>query len=83
MVSRVVANEKLMEETLVAATIIASLSLPTVMMAKEAINRSYETTLSEGVQYERRLFHSTFGTADQKEGMSAFLEKRLPSFRNL
>ncbi|HJV75521.1 MAG TPA: enoyl-CoA hydratase [Noviherbaspirillum sp.] len=83
LVSRVVPNEKLMEEALAAATTIASMSLPTVMMAKESINRAYETTLSEGVQYERRLFHSTFGTEDQKEGMQAFLEKRLPSFRNL
>jgi enoyl-CoA hydratase len=54
-----------------------------VMMIKESINRAYETTLSEGVQFERRLFHSTFATADQKEGMAAFVEKRLPSFHNL
>lgn len=83
LVSRVVPNEKLMEEALAAATTIASMSLPAVMMAKESINRAYETTLAEGVQYERRLFHSTFGTEDQKEGMKAFIEKRLPSFRNL
>lgn len=83
LVSRVVPNEKLMEEALAAATVIASMSLPAVMMAKESINRAYETTLAEGVHYERRLFHSTFGTEDQKEGMKAFIEKRLPSFRNL
>lgn len=83
LVSRVVPADKLMEEALAAATTIASMSLPAVMMVKEAINRAYETTLAEGVQYERRLFHSTFGTEDQKEGMKAFLEKRLPSFRNL
>jgi enoyl-CoA hydratase len=72
-----------MEEVLAAAKTIASMSLPVVMMIKESINRAYETTLSEGVQFERRLFHSTFATADQKEGMAAFVEKRLPSFRNL
>ena len=53
------------------------------MMIKESINRAYESTLAEGVQYERRLFHSTFATEDQKEGMRAFVEKRLPNFRNL
>ena len=83
LVSRVVPNDKLMDEAIAAATAIAGMSLPTVMMVKEAINRAYETTLAEGVQYERRLFHSTFGTEDQKEGMKAFIEKRLPSFRNL
>lgn len=83
LVSRIVAAEKLVEESLAAATTIASMSLPIVMMVKESVNRAYETTLSEGVQYERRLFHSTFATEDQKEGMKAFVEKRLPSFRNL
>ncbi|CAN5201678.1 enoyl-CoA hydratase [soil metagenome] len=83
LVSRVVPNDKLIEEALAAATTIAGMSLPIVMMIKESVNRAYETTLSEGVQYERRLFHSTFATADQKEGMAAFLEKRLPSFRNV
>ena len=83
LVSRIVPNDKLMDEAIAAATAIAGMSLPTVMMVKEAINRAYETTLAEGVQYERRLFHSTFGTEDQKEGMKAFIEKRLPSFRNL
>jgi enoyl-CoA hydratase len=83
LVSRVVPADKLIEETLAAATIIAGMSLPSVMMIKEAVNRAYETTLSEGVLHERRLFHSTFATEDQKEGMKAFVEKRLPSFRNL
>jgi enoyl-CoA hydratase len=83
LVSRVVPADKLMEEALAAAATIASMSLPVVMMIKESINRAYETTLSEGVQFERRMFHSTFGTEDQKEGMAAFMEKRLPRFKNL
>lgn len=83
LVSRVVPAERVLDEALDAAATIASMSLPIVMMVKESVNRAYETTLAEGVQYERRLFHSTFGTEDQKEGMKAFLEKRLPSFRNL
>lgn len=82
LVSRIVPADKLMEETLAAAEIIAAMSLPTVMMIKESVNRAYETTLSEGVLFERRLFHSTFATEDQKEGMQAFLEKRQPSFKN-
>lgn len=83
LVSRVVPADKLLDEVLSAATAIASMSQPMVMMIKESIGRAYETTLAEGIQYERRLFHSTFATDDQKEGMKAFLEKRLPSFRNL
>ena len=83
LISRIVAPEKLLEEALAAAATIAGMSLPIGMMVKESINRAYETTLSEGVQYERRMFHSTFGTEDQKEGMKAFLEKRLPMFRNV
>ena len=83
LVSRIVPTDKLMEEAMAAAATIADMSLPTVMMVKESINRAYETTLAEGVQFERRLFHGTFGTEDQKEGMKAFIEKRLPSFRNL
>ena len=58
------------------------MSLPIVMMTKETINRSYETTLAEGIRFERRLFHSMFATADQKEGMAAFVEKRKPKFEN-
>ncbi len=83
LVSRVVPVDKLMEEALAAATTIASMSLPIAMMIKESINRAYEVPLTEGVRTERRMFHSSFGTEDQKEGMKAFLEKRLPSFRNL
>jgi enoyl-CoA hydratase len=83
LVSRVVAVEKLVDEAMSAAKTIASMSLPVVMMIKESINRAYETTLAEGGQFERRLFHATFATEDQKEGMKAFLEKRLPTFRNV
>jgi enoyl-CoA hydratase len=83
LVSRIVAADKLMEETLAAAATIASMSLPMVMMVKESVNRAYEVTLAEGIQYERRMFHSTFGTEDQKEGMIAFIEKRSPNFRNV
>ena len=80
LVSRVVPADKLMDETLSAAAAICALSLPSVMMAKEAINRAFEAPLAEGVRFERRLFHSLFGTVDQKEGMAAFLEKRKPAF---
>lgn len=83
LVSRVVPADKLLEEALEAATLIAAMSLPSVMMIKEAVNRAYESSLADGVQFERRLFHSTFATEDQKEGMKAFLEKRLPNFRGL
>lgn len=83
LVSRVVAVDRLIDEAMSAAKTIASMSLPVVMMIKESINRAYETTLAEGVQFERRLFHATFATEDQKEGMKAFLEKRLPTFRNV
>lgn len=83
LVSRIVPTERLMEEALAAAATISAMSSPIVMMIKESVNRAYESTLKEGVQYERRLFHSTFATEDQKEGMKAFVEKRLPSFRNL
>lgn len=83
LVSRVVAADKLVDEAMAVAATIAGMSLPVIMMIKESVNRAYETTLSEGIQFERRMFHSTFATEDQKEGMKAFLEKRLPSFRNL
>ena len=82
LVSRVVPAERVLEEALEAATVIAAYSLPSVMMAKESINRTYETTLNEGVLFERRVFHSMFATDDQKEGMNAFVEKRQPRFRN-
>jgi enoyl-CoA hydratase len=83
LVSRVVPADKLMEEAMSAASTIADMSLPAMMMIKESINRAYETTLTEGVRFERRMFHSTFATEDQKEGMAAFIEKRLPRFRNV
>ena len=82
LVSRVVPLDKLMEETLKAAEKIAASSLPVVMMIKESVNRAFETSLSEGVLFERRLFHSQFALEDQKEGMAAFVEKRKPSFKN-
>jgi enoyl-CoA hydratase len=83
LVSRVVPLAQLMSEAMAAAATVASMSLPIVMMIKESINRAYEVPLAEGVQGERRMFHATFATQDQKEGMQAFLEKRLPSFKNL
>ena len=83
LVSRIVPADKLIDEALAAANTIASMSLPIVMMIKDSINRAYESALADGVQYERRLFHSTFATEDQKEGMKAFMEKRLPDFRHL
>jgi enoyl-CoA hydratase len=82
LVSRVVAADRCLEEAVDAATVIASFSLPAVMMAKESVNRAYETTLAEGVHFERRLFHSLFATDDQKEGMAAFVEKRKPVFKH-
>jgi enoyl-CoA hydratase len=82
LVSRIVPGETLVEEALKAAEKIASFSLPAVMMAKEAVNRSYETTLAEGLRFERRLFHSMFALEDQKEGMAAFTEKRKANFVN-
>ena len=82
LVSRVVASEKLMEEAIAVGEKIASYSLPVAMMAKEAVNRAYESTLAEGVRFERRLFHATFALEDQKEGMAAFVEKRKPKFKH-
>ncbi len=80
LVARLVPADRLIEEALAVAGKIASLSRPAVMMAKEAVNRAYETTLAEGILFERRLFHSTFATEDQKEGMAAFAEKRAPKW---
>jgi enoyl-CoA hydratase len=82
LVSRIVPADKLLDEALSVAARIASLSRPAVMMAKESVNRAYETSLNEGVRFERRLFHSLFATEDQKEGMAAFIEKRKPAFKN-
>ena len=82
LVSRVVPLADLMNEAMKAAGRICELSLPVVMMAKESVNRAFETTLAEGVRFERRLFHSGFAIEDQKEGMAAFIEKRKPAFRN-
>jgi enoyl-CoA hydratase len=80
LVSRIVPAAELLHEALKTAEAIAALSLPIVMMAKESVNRAYETTLAEGIRFERRLFHAMFATADQKEGMAAFVEKRAPAF---
>lgn len=82
LVSRVVPAERLMAEAREAATVIASMSLPSVMMAKESVNRAWESSLKEGILFERRSFHSLFGTDDQKEGMKAFMEKRPPNFKH-
>jgi enoyl-CoA hydratase len=82
LVSRVVPAKKLKEEAMSAANKIAEKSMISVLAAKEAVNRSFETTLAEGIQFERRLFNGLFATEDQKEGMSAFLEKREPQFRD-
>ncbi|WP_300300143.1 enoyl-CoA hydratase [Ferrovibrio sp.] len=82
LVSRVVPAAELLNEAFKAAEKICSLSRPVVMIAKEAVNRAYETTLAEGVRFERRIFHSTFATEDQKEGMSAFAEKRKAVFKH-
>jgi enoyl-CoA hydratase len=82
LVSRVVPAGELVEEAMKTAAKIASMSRPIAIMAKEAVNRAFESTLSEGVRFERRLFHSTFATEDQKEGMAAFAEKRKPVFKN-
>ena len=82
LVSRIVPADQLMDEALKTAALICALGLPSVMMAKDAVNRSFEMPLSEGIAYERRLFHSLFGTEDQREGMTAFLEKRPPAFKH-
>ena len=82
LVSRIVPAADLVEEAVKVAEKIAAMSRPVAMMTKEAVNRSYETTLTEGVRFERRLFHSLFALDDQKEGMAAFIDKRKPGFRN-
>ncbi|WP_280457626.1 enoyl-CoA hydratase [Nocardia carnea] len=82
LVSRIVPAAELLDTALEVATTIAAMSLPVAMIAKEAVNRSFETTLSEGLRFERRVFHSLFATADQKEGMAAFVDKRTAEFTN-
>ncbi len=83
LVSRVLPLAELVDEAVRVAGEIAALSRPSVMMAREAVNRAFETSLSEGVRFERRLFHATFALADQKEGMAAFVEKRKPDFKHV
>ncbi|MGI9426157.1 MAG: enoyl-CoA hydratase-related protein, partial [Hyphomicrobiaceae bacterium] len=82
LVSRVVPADQLIDEAVKTAEMVAGMSLPIVMMTKETVNRAYETTLTEGVRFERRLFHSMFATEDQTEGMAAFAEKRKANFKN-
>jgi enoyl-CoA hydratase len=82
LVARVVPLAELKTEAMKVAETIAGLSLPAVMIAKESVNRAYETTLAEGIRFERRVFQSLFGTGDQKEGMNAFVSKRQPSFKH-
>ena len=82
LVSRVVPAEELLDEAVKSAAKVAAMSQPIAMMVKESVNRAYETTLAEGVLFERRTFHSVFATEDQKEGMHAFVEKRKPNFKN-
>jgi enoyl-CoA hydratase len=82
LVSRIVPAAELMSEAIKIAERVAAMSRPIAMMVKESVNRAFETTLAEGVRFERRLFHSTFAIEDQKEGMAAFIEKRKPVFRN-
>ena len=82
LVARIVPAASLLDEAIKLAERIAGQSLPIAMMVKESINRAFETSLAEGIRFERRLFHASFGTADQKEGMAAFVEKRKPAFKN-
>jgi enoyl-CoA hydratase len=82
LVSRVVPAAELLSEALKVAETVAGMSLPIAMMTKESVNRAYETTLAEGIRFERRVFHAMFAIEDQKEGMAAFVEKRPPAFAN-
>ncbi len=82
LVARVVPHDKVVDEAVAMGEVIAGFSQPSVLMAKESVNRAFESPLAEGLRFERRLFHSLFATADQKEGMAAFLEKRKPQFTN-
>ena len=82
LISRVVPLESLLDEAMAAAKTVASMSKPAAMMTKEAVNLAYETTLREGIHFERRLFHSAFATEDQKEGMQAFIDKRKAEWKH-
>jgi enoyl-CoA hydratase len=82
LVSRIVAPDKLLDEAIAVANAIGEYSLPAVMLAKEAVNRAYESGLADGILFERRVFHSLFATEDQKEGMRGFVEKRKPQFKH-
>jgi len=82
LVARVVPAASLLDEAMKVAESIASMSLPSVLAAKEAVNRAFETSQAEGIRFERRIFHSLFATVDQKEGMHAFIDKRQPRFEN-
>jgi enoyl-CoA hydratase len=82
LVARVIPADQLLDETIAAGETIAGYSLPVVMMIKESVNRAYESSLAEGLLFERRVFHAAFALDDQKEGMAAFVEKRKPTFRN-
>jgi enoyl-CoA hydratase len=82
LVSRIVPVDDLLTEAIAAASTIAGFSAPVAMIAKEAVNRAFETTLAEGIRFERRIFQATFAMADQKEGMGAFLDKRTAQFTN-
>ena len=82
LVARIIPADQLLDETLKAAQTIAAFSLPVVMMIKESVNRAFESSLNEGLLFERRVFHSAFALEDQKEGMAAFAEKRKATFKN-
>jgi enoyl-CoA hydratase len=82
LVARVYPADDLLDETLKAASEIANFSMPSLMLGKEAVNRAFETTLQEGINFERRVFYSLFATEDKREGMAAFSEKRNPDFKN-
>lgn len=82
LVSRIVPAASLLDEAMKTAEVVAGMSLPIAMMTKESVNQAYETTLSAGIRFERRVFHAMFATADQKEGMAAFVDKRAPSFKH-
>ena len=82
LVARIVPAASLLDETMKIAETIASMSLPSVLAAKEAVNRAFETSQAEGIRFERRIFHSLFATVDQGEGMHAFIDKRPPKFEN-